>query len=608
VAAERTAPLPPGWYPREHCRLDQAGFEEPLKVKLTSPLLNELRPLLSAYASVFALSFFCPVLYLASPIYVEQIFDRVMYSRSINTLLVLACIATFMIAMYAVLEWIRKKALTRLGNAIDARLSRVIFETANRSGGAGVAARATTTIADFNMVREFLSGNSLLALFDAFWAPLFIVVMTMVNWLFGLLGVVMIAATAILAVLNHHLTKGDVKRYQQLSIKSQEFSQIVARNSETVRVLGMLPSLRDRWYDLHVRMLGWQSDASSRMEIFASATKFIRSMQMAFIFTVGTLLFLSNDVTMANTFVAMSLMTRGLGPIDQMISNWKSFSSFLGALSRLDDVLRHAQVHAAKISLPRLQGGLVVSRLFAFAAGGEKPVLNDVSFSLGEGRVLGVIGPSGAGKSCLARTLVGAWTPKGGRVAIGDHDLMHWNEDELGRGLGYMPQDIELLPGTVAENIARFDPEAITDADRIIAAAELAGIQDLIRSLPNGYNTRVGAGGHVLSGGQRSRIALARAVYGEPRYVVLDEPNSNLDSLAEQSLLAMVQKLKDRGATVVIITHKLNILSYCDDVLVLNDGTVQAFGPREQIVNRIPRPISGPALKVVAGALDGQRG
>jgi PrtD family type I secretion system ABC transporter len=576
-----------------------------MKEKLSSPLLNEVRSFTPAYAALFAFSFFCPILYLASPIYVEQIFDRVMYSRSVNTLLVLGTIATFMLAMYALLEWVRKKALVRIGNAIDERLSRMIFDIAHRSGKG--PSRAPNILADFTTVREFLSGNSLAAIFDAIWSPLFILVMLIVNWLFGLIAVFMIGATTILAILNHRTTKADVGRYQKLSMKSQEFSQAVARNADTVRVLGMLPPLRDRWYGLHLRMLGWQSAATGRMEIFASATKFLRAYQMALIFTVGTLLFLNNEVTLANTFVAMTLMTRGLGPIDGVVSNWKSYSNFLTAVGRLDDVLRDAHKQPQKISLSQLSGPLAVSRVFAVAAGGDKPLLNDVTFSLSEGRVLGVIGPSGAGKSCLARTLVGAWLPRSGSVAIGDHDLAHWNEDGLGRHLGYMPQDIELLPGTIAENISRFDPAAATEPDLFIAAAELAGIQDLVRSLPNGYNTPVGINGHVFSGGQRSRIALARAVYGEPKFVVLDEPNSNLDSLAEQSLLAMVKQLKAKGVTVVIITHKLNILSYCDDVLVLNNGTVQAFGPRDQIVNRIPRSTAAPALTLISGALESQR-
>ena len=574
-----------------------------MSIRLSSPILNELRTFLPAYATLFGFSFFCPVLYLASPIYVEQIFDRVMYSRNVDTLTVLASIATFLIAMYAVLEWVRKKATSYIANAIDARLSRLLFETSNRLGTNG---RTQGTLADFNTVREFLAGNLLLAMFDAFWSPLFIVVMSIVNVMFGVAGLGILTLTAVLAVLNHRLTKGDVGRYQRMALKEQEFSLAVARNSETVRVLGMLPPLRDRWYDLHLRTLGWQSAAAGRVEIFASITKFMRSYQMAGIFTVGTLLFLNNEVTLSNTFVAMTLMMRGLGPIDQVISNWKGYLSVSAALGRLDEVLRETRGRPPQLSLPKLKGNLTVTRLFSSPAGSGKPLLIDVSFGLREGRTLGVIGPSGAGKSCLARTLVGAWTPRSGSIAIGDHDLAHWDEDERGRCIGYMPQDVELLPGTVAENISRFDPAAGTHAEGIIAASELAGVQDFIRSLPNGYNTLVGANGLILSGGQRSRIALARAVYGEPNFVVLDEPNANLDAVAEQALLAMVEKLRAGNATVVIVTHKLNILNYCDDVLVLNDGAVQAFGPRDQIVNRIPRATRPPALNLVGGALEQQ--
>lgn len=577
-----------------------------MKPKLSSPLLNELRSFVPVYAALFAFSFFCPILYLTSPIFVEQIFDRVMYSRNVDTLMVLTLIATFLLAMYAVLEWVRKKAIGRIANAVDERLSRVIFEAANRPGKLGGGTRGPAVLADFNMVRDFLSGGSLIALFDAFWAPLFIIVMTIVSWVFGVVGLLTVSITAGLTLLNHRMTRADASRYQRLLFKSQEFSLAVSRNSETVRALGMLPPLRDRWYGLHVRMLGWQSALVGRSEMFASITKFVRAYQMVGIFTIGTLLFLDNQVTLSNTFVAMSLMMRGLGPIDQVISSWKSYSSFLGAVSRLDEVLRDAGEENRKVSLPALSGRLTVSRVFAFAGGGDKPLLNDVSFTVEEGRVLGVIGPSGAGKSCLARTLVGAWVPRSGNVAIGNHDLTHWNEDELGRHLGYMPQDVDLLPGTLAENISRFDPVAATNPDALIAAAELAGIEDLIKSLPNGYNTIVGPNGHVLSGGQRSRIALARAVYGEPKFIVLDEPNSNLDAIAEQGFLNMVQKVRARGATVVIVTHKLNILTYCDDVLVLNSGTVQAFGARDQIVNRIPRSAAPPALTVIPGALESQ--
>ncbi len=575
--------------------------------KPSSPILHELRPLVPAYIVLFGFSFFIPILYLASPIFIEQMYDRVMYSRSVDTIFVLATIATYLLVMFSTLEWARKKALGRLGNAIDERFSRVLFEAVNRSNGTARVASSPNILADFNTLRDFLSGNMLTALFDALWAPLFILVMAWVHWLFGVITLLLIVITAAVTVLNHHLTKRDLRRYQQMSIKTQEFTQAIWRNAETIQALGMLLPLRDRWHELHTRMLGWQAAASGSSDILTYVIKFIRLYQMIGITATGTLLYLNNEVTPANTFVAMTLLMRGLGPIDQVISNWKTYASAIASFDRLDEILRGLIKQNPKVSLPCLDGPLAVSRVFAFAPGGDRPVLNDVSFTLNDGRTLGVVGPSGAGKSCLARVLIGIWPPRTGTIAIGDHDLAHWNQDGLGRHLGYMPQDVELLPGTIAENISRFEPASATDLSKIIAAAELARIQDLIRSLPDGYNTKVGLGGHILSGGQRSRIALARAVYGGPKFIVLDEPTSHLDARAEQSFFEMIQTLRASRTTVVIVTHKLTTLNHCDDVLVLNAGTVQAFGPRDQIINRIPRLASTPSLMLVEAAAEARR-
>lgn len=578
-----------------------------MKLKLSSPILNELRPLLPGYTTIFLFSLFTPFLYFASPIFAQQVMDRVATSRNLTTLFVLAAIAVFLLAMFTVLEWVRQKALARLGVTIDRQLSRVLFDAMHRARSASRLSTSSAALNDFNTVRDVLSGQSVSAVFDACWAPIFIVVMALVHWVFGVLALVLMAFTSGLTILNHHLVKGDSKRHQQMLIKSNEFGLAVSRNVEAVRALGMLPYVKDRWYDYHSKMLGWQSAVTTRTDLVVSAIKFTRMAQLIVIYTIGGLLFLYNEISMSGVFVAMIIMTRGLGPIDHVVSTWKNYSNFFAALDRLDDLVRDTDAKPTKISLPGLSGALLVSRVFAVAPGSDKPILNDVSFTLPQGRVLGVVGASGAGKSCLARVLAGIWPPRVGSVVIGDHDLSHWNEDDLGRYLGYMPQDVELLPGTIAENIARFDPNANFDASALIAAAELAGIQDLIKSLPDGYNTRIGMGGHVLSGGQRSRVALARAVYGNPSFVVLDEPNSNLDAFAEQSLLTMLQKLQAMQTTVVIVTHKLNILSYCDDVLVLSSGTVQAYGARDQIVSRIPRLNAPPTLTVIEGNLEGRR-
>ncbi|BBF93618.1 type I secretion system permease/ATPase [Blastochloris tepida] len=578
-----------------------------MKPKLASPTLNALRPLLPAYAGLFALSLFLPFLYFSAPLFVSQIMERVTTSRSELTLFFLAIIALFLLSVHAFLEWVRQKALRRIGADIDQRLGLVLFDAMHRPRPAAGLNASPSTLNDFNIVRDTLSSTSVSAVFDAFWSPLFIIAMALVHWVFGLYALLMVVFSAAMSLLNAALVKNDNERFQRMSGKAAEFGFAVTRNVETVRALGMLPRLRDRWYDLHGRMLGWQQAAARPNDIIAAVVRFVRNAQMVLIYVIGIILFLQQEVSTSVVFIAMIVMLRAMGPIDSLITNWRSYAGFASALSRVDAILKDATQQTNRISLPGLSGPLVVSRVFASAPGGDKPILTDVSFSVAQGRTVGIVGPSGAGKSCLARVLVGVWPPRRGSIAIGDHDLSHWNEDDLGQQMGYMPQDVELLPGTIAENIARFDPKAAEDSSGIIAAAELAGITDLIKLLPEGYNTRVGPGGHVLSGGQRSRIALARAVYGMPSFIVLDEPNSNLDALAEQSLMTMLQKLQAMQSTVLIVTHKLNILNYCDDVLVLNAGTVQAFGTRDQIVDRIPRIRSQPNLMVIEGSAEGRR-
>lgn len=574
--------------------------------KLVSPTFNVLRPLLPAYLGLFGLSFFLPFLYFASPLFVGQVMERVMMSRSEATLFVLASIALFMLCGYAVIEWVRQKALQRLGVVIDGVLSGELFDAMHRPRTSGAVA-SPSTLQDFNVVRNTLSGPSVTAVFDALWAPIFLLVMVIVHWVFGLLALVLMGLTAGLVALNHRLVREDSQRAQKVEVAALEFGTAVTRNADTVRALGMLPNLRNRWYELHTKALGWQSVASQPTDIISGVIKFTRNAQMVFIYTVGTLLALNQMIAPAGVFIAMMVMMRALGPIDQVISNWTNYSAFQGAVGRIDAILREVESAPAKIALPELSGPLVVSRVYAAAPGGEKAILSDISFAVAQGRSVCVVGPSGAGKSCLGRILVGAWTPRRGSVSVGDHDLSHWNQDELGKRIGYIPQDVELFPGTIAENIARFDPAAEGDPSGVIAAAELAGIQDLIRGLPDGYNTRIGSGGHVLSGGQRQRIGIARAVYGDPALVVLDEPNSNLDASAEQELVGLMKRLQDKGVTVFIITHKLNIMTYCDDVLILNSGSVQAFAPREQIVDRLPRLKAQPTLTVIEGSSDARK-
>jgi ABC-type protease/lipase transport system fused ATPase/permease subunit len=288
---------------------------------------------------------------------------------------------------------------------------------------------------------------------------------------------------------------------------------------------------------------------------------------------------------------------RIVAPVVSVTTSWRAISSVRTSMERLNRVLAEEANPGDRISLPRPSGSINVSRVVLTPPNDETVVLGDVSFTLQAGRILGVVGPSGAGKSSLAKLLVGAWHPRRGKVTLDNHDLAHWNEDELGRHIGYVPQDIGLLPGTVAENIARFCDDDPIDHAAILEAAELAGIEDVIQGLPDGYNTKVGAGGHVFSGGQRQRIALARAVYGNPSLLVLDEPNSNLDAVGEEQLGRTLTEMKSRGATVVLVTHRMSMLVFCDDLLVMNAGTIHTYGPRDTIMNRLSAYRPTPALE-----------
>ena len=555
-----------------------------------SAVYAELRPLFPAFASLFAFSFFNPIMYLATPIYAQQLFDRVSMSRNVTTLFVLASIATFLVIVYCIMEAIRARALQRLGIAIDERLTQTVFEALHRESNTSGTMPAALPLSDINSVREFVSGPIIGSVFDALWSPVFILVMFLVHPVYGVLSLFLIGASVALAFANHMIAQTGTTAYLRAQASATELGTAIFRNAESVRALGMLRNLRDRWYGMHRAALGWQTAAINRTEFIAGLNRFLRVGQPIIIYTVGAILYLDDQIGLTGMIVGMMIMMRALSPIDFLITNWRIFQRFNEATSRLDRLIESHVKRNMAVNLPRPKGNLTVTRLIGCAPGSDKIVINDASFNLSPGRVLGVAGPSGAGKSCLCRLLVGIWTPRQGSIVFGDYDLSHWNPDEVGRYLGYMPQDIDILPGTVGEYIARFDPAMAADSKGLIEAASLAGVHDIIKSLPNGYATQIGTqGGAVLSGGQRQRLALARAVYGNPAMIVLDEPSSNLDAGGEQALGAAIDKIKSTGAIVVVASHKLSLLAFCDDVLVLNGGAVHAFGPRAQIVERLPK-------------------
>ncbi|WP_161992759.1 type I secretion system permease/ATPase [Aureimonas leprariae] len=558
----------------------------------TSPLLAIFRGFTYGYVALFAFGFFLPFLYMAMSFVPMGIMDRVGTSRSGSTLVTLILIAAVVTVTLTLIEVVRAQVLERMGTVIDEKLTRICFDAFNREkrGAGGSPAQA---LADLQTVRRFLCGPSLSAIVDAFWSPLFVCVMFAISPAFGVLILCLLALSGAASFATHTLVAGHMSHAQRLEGEANEFGLAVSRNAETVRVMGMLPFLTERWYGLHSGALGWRAAAQTRAGRIGLVPRMVQNGQMILVYGLGGFLFLENLIHIGVLFVVLLMMMRAQGPLQHIVTNWNSFQSFWLATKRLDALLRSVEAAPRHIELPPPRGALVVTRLVGGPPEIEKPIVNDVSFTLQPGRILGVVGPSGAGKSCLSRLLVGIWRARRGTVVFGEQDLTHWNPDDLGRHIGYVPQDVEFLPGTVAENIARFDPQA--SSEKILEAVDMAGIHDILRGLPNGYSTRLGPGGHTLSGGQRQRLALARAVYGMPRLLVLDEPNSNLDAGAEQLLGRSIQAMRDAGSAVIVVSHRISLLAFCDDILVLNEGTVQAIGGREQIFNRLPRLKAAPA-------------
>ncbi len=558
----------------------------------------ETRPYRSAFVSLLVFSFIISLTSLTPTLFMLQLYERVMHSRSEATLLVLVVIVIGLLAMWTLLEAVRTTVLRRLSISLHNNVSKKIFDAINRRNEKFSSVVRNTMLQDINVIRDFVGGNLLVQLLDLCFAPLFVAVAFLFHPLLGAALLVLVVVIVSLTVAHQWLVRTSIQRAQLSSAHATDLGRSIIANADTIRVMGMLPALASRWHGKQAEMLGWQSSGWVRAELIVDVLRFIRHAQSPVMMTVGVLLFLEQQAGGGVILAASVLSSRAIQPIDGVVSGWRSFWTMRLAANRIDALLQEAaKDDGERFSLPRPAGPLVVSRASVVAPNRDSLILNDVSFTAERSRVLGVVGSSGAGKSSLAKLLVGIWRPWRGAVTLDGHDLAHWDQDDLGRHLGYVPQDVELLAGTVAENIGRFQDNGGLDHEAVLEAVELAGIQDVIRGLPDGLNTRLGPDGHVLSGGQRQRIALARAVYGNPSLLVLDEPNSNLDAIGEENLAKTMARLRDRGAIVIIVTHRMNMINYCDDVLVMQSGTVHAFGARDQIVarlanNRTPQKLS----------------
>lgn len=550
---------------------------------------NEIADVIRTRSRVFwtvgIFTAFINLLMLVPSIYMLQVYDRVLPSRNEITLLMLTLIMLGMFGMMSLLEYVRSMVVIRIGSQLDMRLNTRVYTAAYEANLKNGSSDAGQMLSDLTNLRQFLTGSALFAFFDAPWFPIYLLVIFLFNpWLglFALVGALLLIA---LAVINEMVSKKPLAEASKLSIMSGTLASTNLRNAEVIEALGMLPNLKRRWFGLHQRFLNSQRIASERASRVTSITKFVRMSLQSLVLGLGGWLAIDGHITPGMMIAGSILMGRTLAPIEQVINVWKSYSAAKLSYGRLVKLLETHPQRGTGMSLPRPEGVLAVEGVTATPPGSKgDAVLHNVTFAIQPGDVLGIIGPSASGKSTLARLLVGIWPVSEGIVRLDNADIYQWNKDELGPYIGYLPQDIELFAGTIAENIARFND---IDSEKVIEAAKLAGVHELILRFPNGYDSVLGNGGAGLSGGQKQRIGLARALYGDPSLVVLDEPNSNLDDAGEKALNQAIMFLKQRNKTVVLITHRTNLLSMTSKLLLLVNGNVNAFGPAQQVLQAL---------------------
>ena len=505
----------------------------------------------------------------------------------------LSFIALGLFGLISALEHIRSMIVIKIGAKIDAFLNQRIYTAAFEQNLRGAGVNAGQALNDLTTIRQFVTGSGMFAFFDAPWFPLYLLVIFIFNPWVGLFALASVVILIGLAWLNQWVSSAALKEASAVSIQSTSMATNNLRNAEVIEAMGMLPQVRERWFSLHNRFLHLQAEASRKAAVITAVTKFVRTSVQSLILGVAALLVIKGELSGGVMIAASILLGRTLSPVEQIIGVWKQWEGVLSAYKRLEDLLRRHPPRKAGMSLPPPEGSVRVEQVAAAPPGTNRMVLRNINFELRAGEIMGLIGASGSGKSTLARLLVGVWPVANGSVRIDGADVFQWSKDELGPFMGYLPQDIELFAGTIAENIARFGE---VDSFKVVAAAKLAGVHELILQMPEGYETRVGDGGSGLSGGQKQRIGLARALYGDPVFIVLDEPNSNLDEAGEFALAESILELKKRQRTVVIISHRPSIIRITDKLMVLQNGAALAFGPTEQVLEAMAKAQNKPPL------------
>lgn len=556
----------------------------------TTALRSALRECRSGLALVGLFSLFINVLILTSPIYMLQVYDRVLTSGRVETLIVLTLIAGIAVLVMGLLEMVRGRLLHRISRWLGRRLAPELIASCMDATRYGLQSGAQP-LRDLQTIRGFVSSTAVNTVFDSPWAPVFIVVIWLLHPVLGMIAVASAVLLFSIALLNEVLSRKALKRSGQLAIANLQRADSAVRNAEVFHAMGMLPGFLRSWNDRDADTLKLQVQAGDLNANLLGFSKFIRVFVQILILGAGAYLVLNAELTSGGMIAASILLGRALAPIEQAIGAWKNMVAARDSYERLRSLMEKVPAEPEAMPLPAPVGQLSCEQVIFVPPGRERPVLNGIHFAVNAGEALGVIGPSASGKTTLCKILVGTWRPTRGRARLDGADIFTWPAEQLGPYVGYLPQDVELFSGTVRDNIARLDPDP--DPQSVVEAAVTAGVHDMILRLPQGYETQIGDGGAYLSGGQRQRVGLARALFGKPKLIVLDEPNANLDSEGEDALFSALRQAREWGATVVLVAHQVRTLRPVDKLLVLREGKMELFGPRDAVLTKLrPTPVT----------------
>lgn len=532
------------------------------------------------YAAIF--SGCVNVLLLTSSFYMLQVFDRVFSSRSMETLLMLTIASIGALLVMMLLDAMRARLLLASGILLDQALGPRVLHGLLDAASEGGDADHAIGMRDVAVVRGFLAGSGIISLFDSPWVPIYLAVIFLFHPLLGWLAVACAVVLFTIAWFNERMMRPPAEEMQKRTRLASRYIDSGIRNAEAIRALGMLERVTARWQALNHEVLKAQANASRVSGSIGGLSRFMRQAVQVLMMGVGAYLVVDQQMSSGGMIAITIILSRALAPVEQAIGSWKGFIDFRSSYQRLDELLKKNPLRADPVQLPEPTGRLSVEKLVIVR--GQIQILKNINIEINAGEVIGIIGPSGAGKSTLLRALAGVWRPAAGYVRLDGADLQTWPRTYLGQFAGYLPQDVELFPGTVAENIARFT-EATDES--VVQAAQRAGAHEMILRLPQGYNCQIGDSGSHLSAGQRQRVGLARALFGTPKLVILDEPNANLDGEGEVALMQAITQLKNTGCTVVMVSHKPSVFAVADKIIVLREGVVDKFGPRQEVLSKM---------------------